>query len=89
MPIALSARSRASLISVSILIACSGILKGPCEESIGIYTTIMHNKTMYYINHKLPLLLERVGVRRIKSISYIPPHPIYGLLVYCKISFHN
>jgi hypothetical protein len=24
---------------------------------------------------KLPLLLERVGERRIKSTSYIPPHP--------------
>ena len=26
-------------------------------------------------SHKLPLLMERAGVRRIKSISYIPPHP--------------
>ena len=53
----------------------SGWLDYLLRRAIGIYTTIMHNKTMYYINHKLPLLLERVGVRRIKSISYIPPHP--------------
>jgi hypothetical protein len=30
---------------------------------------------MSYKISKLPLLLERVGVRRIKSSSYIPPHP--------------
>jgi hypothetical protein len=33
------------------------------------------NKTMDYSRHKLPLLLERVGVRRIKSTIYISPHP--------------
>ena len=27
---------------------------------------------MGYSSHKLPLLLERVGVRRIKSTCYIP-----------------
>jgi len=31
---------------------------------------------------KLPLLLERAGVRRIKSIVYIPPHP--SLLGICS-----
>jgi len=30
---------------------------------------------MAYENTKLPLLLERVGVRRIKLSSYISPHP--------------
>jgi len=28
---------------------------------------------MDYSSHKLPLLLERAGVRRIKSSSYVPP----------------
>jgi hypothetical protein len=32
-------------------------------------------KTMGCKAVKLPLLLERVGVRRIKSSVYIPPHP--------------
>jgi hypothetical protein len=39
----------------------------------------MHNKTMDYSNHKLPLLLERVGVRRIKSTSYTPLIPTFSL----------
>jgi hypothetical protein len=43
--------------------------------SISIYTTFSHNKNNELKTIKLPLLLERVGVRRIKSISYIPPHP--------------
>jgi hypothetical protein len=30
-------------------------------------------------SHKLPLLLERVGVRRIKSTSYIPLIPTFSL----------
>jgi hypothetical protein len=30
---------------------------------------------MAYKKAKLPLLLERVGVRRIKSSIYIYPHP--------------
>jgi hypothetical protein len=37
-------------------------------------------KTMGCKAVKLPLLLERVGVRRIKSSVYIPPHP--SLLLY-------
>jgi hypothetical protein len=36
---------------------------------MGIYTTIMYNETMGYSSHKPPLLLERVGVRRIKSTA--------------------
>jgi len=51
----------------------------PIPEGIGIYITIMHNKTMDYSSHKLPLLLERVGVRRIKSSSYIPLIPTFSL----------
>jgi hypothetical protein len=35
----------------------------------------MHNKKMDNSSHKLSLLLERAGVRRIKLSSYIPPHP--------------
>jgi hypothetical protein len=30
-------------------------------------------------SHKLPLLLERAGVRRIKSTSYIPLIPAFSL----------
>jgi hypothetical protein len=37
-------------------------------------------KTMGCKESKLPLLLERVGVRRIKSSVYFPPHP--SLLLY-------
>jgi len=44
-------------------------------NNIGIYTTFSHNKNNELKIIKLPLLLERVGVRRIKSSSYIPPHP--------------
>jgi len=44
-------------------------------RSIGIYITFSHNKNNELKTIKLPLLLERVGVRRIKSSSYIPPHP--------------
>jgi hypothetical protein len=38
----------------------------------------MHNETMGYSSHKLPLLLERVGVRIIKSNSYIPLIPTFS-----------
>jgi len=34
---------------------------------------------MSYDRIKLPLLLERVGVRRIKSSSYIPLIPTFSL----------
>ena len=37
------------------------------------------NKAMDYSSPKLPLLLERVGVRRIKSISYNPIIPTFSL----------
>jgi hypothetical protein len=40
---------------------------------------------------KLPLLLERVGERRIKSTGYIPPHPSLlpqGIGIYTSIK-HN
>jgi len=33
----------------------------------------VHNKTINNSSHKLPLLLERAGVRRIKASSYIFP----------------
>jgi hypothetical protein len=39
----------------------------------------MYNETISCSSHKLPLLLERVGVRRIKSISYIPLIPTFSL----------
>jgi hypothetical protein len=39
---------------------------------IDIYTTFPHKKTMSYGSTKLPLLLERAGVRRIKSSSTFP-----------------
>ena len=39
----------------------------------------MHNETMGYSSPKLPLLLERVGVRRIKSSHYIPLIPTFSL----------
>jgi hypothetical protein len=39
----------------------------------------MYNETISCSSHKLPLLLERVGVRRIKSISYIPIIPTFSL----------
>jgi len=42
-------------------------------KSIGIYTQFSIIKTMAYKKAKLPLLLERVGVRRIKSSIYISP----------------
>jgi hypothetical protein len=34
---------------------------------------------MGYSSHKPPLLLERVGVRRIKSTRYIPLIPTFSL----------
>ena len=36
-------------------------------SGIGTYTTIMYNEIMGYSSHKLPLLLERVGVRGFKK----------------------
>jgi len=36
-------------------------------------------KTMSYNHTNLPLLLERAGVRRIKSSSYIPLIPTFSL----------
>jgi len=39
----------------------------------------MPNETMGCSRHKLPLLLERVGVRRIKSTVYIPLIPAFSL----------
>jgi hypothetical protein len=38
----------------------------PLPLGIGIYTTFSHNKNNELKTIKLPLLLERVGVRRIK-----------------------
>jgi len=38
-----------------------------------------HNKNNELKTIKLPLLLERVGVRRIKSNSYIPLIPTFSL----------
>jgi len=40
--------------------------------SIAIYTTFLIINTMSYKAAWLPLLLERVGVRRIKTTLYIP-----------------
>jgi len=51
----------------------------PPPRGIGIYTTIMYNETRGYSSHKRPLLLERVGVRRIKSTCYIPLIPTFSL----------
>ena len=51
----------------------------PLPLGIGIYTTIMYNETRGYSSHKRPLLLERVGVRRIKSTCYIPLIPTFSL----------
>jgi hypothetical protein len=42
----------------------------------------MYNETISCSSHKLPLLLERVGVRRIKSISYI-------LSLVSRLSIHH
>jgi hypothetical protein len=39
----------------------------------------MYNETMGCSSHKPPLLLERVGVRRIKSTSYTPLIPTFSL----------
>jgi len=36
-------------------------------------------KTMGCNSHKLPLLLERAGERRVKSRNYIPLIPTYSL----------
>ena len=45
------------------------------KEQADQKTTLISNKAMVYSSHQLPLLLERVGVRRIKSICYIPLIP--------------
>jgi hypothetical protein len=58
----------------------------PWLGSTGIYTNIYH-KTMGCKAIKLPLLLERVGVRRIKSSVYIPPLiPAFSLWRRCAIT---
>jgi hypothetical protein len=46
---------------------------------IGIYTQFSIIKTMAYKKVKRPILLERVGVRRLKSSSYIPLIPAFSL----------
>jgi len=45
----------------------------PLLKGRGIYTAFSHNKNNELKSIKLPLLLERVEVRRMKSSSYIPP----------------
>jgi hypothetical protein len=39
----------------------------------------MYNETMGCSSHKPPLLLERVGMSRIKSTRYIPLIPTFSL----------
>jgi hypothetical protein len=46
----------------------------PFSNGIGIYTTFYNLESMSCKSILLPLLLERVGVRRLKSITY-SPHP--------------
>jgi hypothetical protein len=44
----------------------------------GIFTAFQYNKkTIGYKANWLPLLLERVGVRRIKSRNYMPLIPAF------------